>query len=175
VKRHAFDLATLLVAGTVAVVAVAFFAPSARDVALHVYVLGVGGVALALLLAFVGRVVPRARRSAFDDALDGAAPREERIADLERMEREVTLALATEYDLHRRLLPLLREAAAMRLERTGRALGPATAGRWWELLRPDRPPPEDRFAPGASASELRALLDDLELLDAPAAGRPGRM
>ena len=40
--------------------------------------------------------------------------------------------------------------------------GPETLGRWWELLRPDREPPADRFAPGISRAELRALVDDLE-------------
>jgi hypothetical protein len=163
-RRHLFDLATLVVLGTLALGAVVLAAPSARSVALHVYLLALGALALAALLAASAQAVPRAGRTAFDAALDGVPPPEERVADLERMEREVTLALATEFDLHRRLLPLLREAAAMRLERTGRGLGPETAGRWWELLRPDRPPPEDRFARGPALHELRALVDDLDAL-----------
>ena len=32
------------------------------------------------------------------------------------------------------------------------------------LLRPDRPEPPDRFAPGIKESELRALIADLEAL-----------
>ncbi len=39
---------------------------------------------------------------------------------------------------------------------------PETLGRWWELLRPDRPAPENRHAAGISPSELRALVSDLE-------------
>jgi hypothetical protein len=74
----------------------------------------------------------------------------------------VTLATATAYDLHFRLLPHLREIAQCRLERGGKTSGPDTLGRWWELLRPDRPEPEDRFAPGIKAAELRALVSDLE-------------
>jgi hypothetical protein len=167
VRRHLFDLATLVLVATLALAVVALAAPSARGVALHVYVLALGALALGALLAASGQGVPRAGRTAFDAALDGPPPAEERVTDLERMEREVTLALATEYDLHRRLLPLLREAAAMRLERVGRSLGPETAGRWWGLLRPDRPAPEDRFARGPALHELRALVDDLEALDRP--------
>jgi hypothetical protein len=163
-RRHLFDLVTLVVLATLALVVVVLAAPPARGVALHVYVLALGGLALATLLAASGQAVPRAGRTAFDAALDGPAAPAERVADLERMEREVTLALATEYDLHRRLLPLLREAAAMRLERSGRSLGPETAGRWWDLLRPDRAAPEDRFAKGPSLRELRALVDDLDAL-----------
>lgn len=171
-RRHLVDLATLVAVVTLALGVIAVAAPSARGVALHVYVLALGGLALAALLAASGQGVPRAGRTAFDAALDGPAPPDERVADLERMEREVTLALATEYDLHRRLLPLLREAATMRLERSGRSLGPETAGRWWELLRPDRPAPDDRFARGPALRELRALVDDLDAL---APGPPGRM
>ena len=76
--------------------------------------------------------------------------------------REVTLATASAYDLHYRLLPHLREIAQCRLERAGKSPGPETLGRWWELLREDRPEPEDRFAPGIKQSELRALVADLE-------------
>jgi len=172
VRRHLFDLATLVVVASLALGAVVLAAPSARGVALHVYVLALGGLALAALLAASGQDLPRAGRTAFDAALDGPAAPAERVADLERMEREVTLAVATEYDLHRRLLPLLREAAAMRLARSGRSLGPDTAGRWWPLLRPDRPAPEDRFARGPALRELRALVDDLEAL---APEPPGKM
>jgi len=78
------------------------------------------------------------------------------------MQREVTLASSSAHDLHFRLLPDLREIATARLERRGLALAPEHLGRWWELLRPDRAPPEDRFAKGISAADLRALIDDLE-------------
>ncbi len=78
------------------------------------------------------------------------------------MEREVTLGAGAAYDLHHRLLPTLREIAWARLERSGRAPGPETLGRWWELLRPDREPPSDRFGPGMKERDLRELVDDLQ-------------
>lgn len=161
-KRRALDLGALVALGTLVAAALAFAQPGIRDVVLHVYVLAVGTLVLLGLLAAVGDVAPRSRRSAFDAALAGAMPRAGGLAELERIEREVTLASASAYDLHRTLLPTLRDIAEMRLERTGRRLGPETAGRWWELLRPDRPAPEDRFAPGIAPRDLRALVDDLE-------------
>ena len=74
----------------------------------------------------------------------------------------MTLAVASDYDLHVRLLPDLREIAQCRLERTGRTPGADTLGRWWDLLRKDRPEPAERFAAGIAQSELRALVSDLE-------------
>jgi hypothetical protein len=84
------------------------------------------------------------------------------LPELEKLNREVTLATASAYDLHFRLLPHLREIAQCRLERNGHTASPETLGRWWELLRPDRPAPEDRFAPGITQADLRALIADLD-------------
>ena len=41
-----------------------------------------------------------------------------------------------------------------------RLLAPGT----WELVRPDRPRPDDAFAPGLAPKRLDAVLDDLEAL-----------
>jgi hypothetical protein len=125
----------------------------------------VGGA--VVVLAFVvppPDAVARRRRSGFDAALTAPAEQATRIPGLERMEREVTLGRASSFDLHFRLLPHLREIAAARLEREGKAPSAETLGRWWELLRPDRPAPDDRFAPGIPEDELRALVADLEKL-----------
>jgi hypothetical protein len=161
VNGRAFDavgpLALATVAGALAIV----FAPEHRSLVAHVYVLVVGAVLVRTLLGLVGDLLP-VRRSAFDDSLVPPAPPADRLSELERVQREVTLATVTAYDLHLRLLPALREIAETRLERRGRSASPETLGRWWDLLRPDRPAPEDRFAPGLTPGELRALVDDLE-------------
>jgi hypothetical protein len=81
--------------------------------------------------------------------------------EVARLQREVTLATASAYDLHFRLLPQLREIAAARLAATGRRADEESLGRWWELLRPDRPAPSDRFDKGISEADLRALVADL--------------
>ena len=90
--------------------------------------------------------------------------------ELVRTEREITLGTSSAGHLDQRLLPMLREAAAVRLasrrsidlerrpEQARRLLGDDV----WELLRPDRPPPVDRLAPGISLARLRAVVDALE-------------
>jgi hypothetical protein len=99
----------------------------------------------------------------------GAAGPDEGAGDLARLDRIVSTAMTHAGDLHLRLRPILREIAADGLHRHGvdlderpqaaRALlAPAT----WELVRPDRPRPDDQFARGLPPRELDAVLDDLE-------------
>ena len=161
-RRHLLDITVLFLIATLACGYVALAQPSERNVAIHVYVLILGGLAMLAIVATFGDALPRRRRSAFEQALVAAGRKDRAPAQVERMEREVTLGVANAYDLHRRLLPHLREIAQCRLERAGRTPGPDTLGEWWELLRPDRLEPEDRFAPGISQRDLRALVADLE-------------
>jgi hypothetical protein len=162
VRRHLLDLIVLFILSSLICGYIALAQPSLRSVTLHVYVFLLGGLLMLGIVAAAGDSVPRRQRSELDRALSEPRHREQRLADLEKAEREVTLATATAYDLHCRLLPHLREIAQCRLERTGKTSGPDTLGRWWELLRPDRPEPEDRFGPGIKPAELRALVSDLE-------------
>lgn len=161
-RRHVLDLSVLLVIATAVFGYVALAQPSDRTLAVHVYVLVVGGVAMLGIVSTFGDALPRRRRSMFDQALKGAAHPEATPEQVASLERAVTLGVSSAYDLHRRLLPQLREIAQSRLERSGRTAGPETLGPWWELLRPDRPEPEDRFASGLPEAELRALVADLE-------------
>lgn len=161
-RRHLLDLVVLFAFASLIAGYVAAAQPSVRDVTLHAYVFVVGGLLMLALVAAAGDSVPRRRTSDFDAALAEARQPDRRVPELERVEREVTLGVASAYDFHVRLLPHLREIAQARLERTGRTLSPETAGRWWELLRPDRREPDDRFAAGISQAELRALVADLE-------------
>jgi uncharacterized protein (DUF1501 family) len=161
VRRHLLDLIILFVLISLVSGYVALAQPKARDITLHAYVFLVGGLVMLGLVAAAGDAVPRRLRSELDLALSDTGRREKPLPELEKLEREVTLATASQYDLHYRLLPQLREIAQARLERAGREPGPATLGRWWELLRPDRPAPEDRFSKGITQAELRALVADL--------------
>ena len=161
-NRRLFDLIALFVAASLAMAYVATAQPGIREVALHVYVLVVGGLLMLGLIAAAGDAVPKRSKSPFDQALAERAPGQSPVREVERMEREVTLATASAYDLHTRLLPHLREIARARLEQAGHEPSPETLGRWWELLRPDRPMPDDRSAPGISQADLRALVADLE-------------
>ena len=161
-RRHLLDLIVLFVVSSVICGYVALAQPALRNVTLHIYVFLVGGLLMLGIVAAAGDSVPRRLRSELDRALSEPRHGGGRLPEVERLEREVTLATASAYDLHVRLLPHLREIAQSRLERSGKTSGPETLGRWWELLRPDRPEPEDRFAPGIKQAELRALVSDLE-------------
>jgi hypothetical protein len=89
-----------------------------------------------------------------------------------RMDREIVLGIADADHAHRRLLPLLRTAAAARLAaRYGFDLGrrPETArtllgDEVWELLRPDRPAPADRHGPGLRREQIAAVIERVESL-----------
>ena len=111
-------------------------------------------------------------RSRFDHALGQRGKRVAEASVFSGMERELELAAATADHAHRRLVPLLRAAAAARLAmRHGIELErrPDVARRLlgeqaWELLRPDRPEPPDRHAPGLRREEIAAVIAQLESL-----------
>jgi hypothetical protein len=160
-RRHLLDLIILFVFSSLVAGYVVAAQPSARNVTLHVYVFVVGALVMLGIVSAAGDAVPGRQRSELDAALNETAPRARALPELEKLEREVTLGTASAYDLHYRLLPHLRAIAQARLERSGREPGPDTLGAWWDLLRPDRPPPEDRLAKGISQADLRALVADL--------------
>jgi len=92
---------------------------------------------------------------------------------LRAMERQVGLACGSAGDLHERLCPLLRDIARDRLATAGidldrdpeaaeLAVGPDT----WELVRGDRPTPDDRHAAGVALADVRAAVDRLEQIGA---------
>lgn len=147
-------------------------APGRAELAVHVYVLALAAFGLGHLLAELRSVLPPRRPSPFDAALNARARPAQRIPELERMEREVSLGLATAFDLHYRLRPRLRGVAAELLSaRRGidldaspdaarRALGDDA----WEIVRGDREPPRERFAAGLDIASLRLAVSALERL-----------
>ncbi len=106
----------------------------------------------------------------FDTMLPRGGERRTGAPQLEELGRRLSNGSPNAYDLHHRLRPLAREIAGARLarrhgidlerrpERAQELVGPRT----WELVRPERPPPVDRFAPGWSEPELAELVDELE-------------
>jgi len=163
-RRNLIDFTVLFVIASGICAYVSLAVPGDRPLAVHVYVLVVGALLIAAVLSGLKTAVPRRRRSELKRALDAEPDSAEQVSELAKLEREVTLAVSSAYDLHVRLLPQLREIAQARLERSGRQPGPETLGRWWELLRPDRPEPSERFAPGIKEADLRALVADLDAL-----------
>lgn len=138
-------------------------APSVRSPTLHAYAFALGGAAL-LAAVKLARLRAPLERSELDAAVGRAQPPAPGVSQLERLQREVVIGCASETDFQQHLLPQLREIAAARLARSGRTPGPDTLGRWWDVLRPDREPPADRFARGIPLPQLRELVADLDRL-----------
>jgi hypothetical protein len=161
-RRHWLDVAILFVLSSGACLYVSLQVPGVRSVTVHIYLLFLGALLMLVVVSGVTAAAPRARRSDFAAALGERPEPAGPVPQLAKVEREVTLAIGNAYDLHTRLLPHLREIASARLERRGQRPGPETLGRWWELLRADRPEPTERFAPGIAEPELRELVADLE-------------
>ena len=150
----------------------AVVAPGRLELATHIYALVVACIALIAVLATLHRAYPPPQDSLVDEALERPKREEERLAELARLEREVTLGVASTYDLHFRLRPTLRETAAGLLavrrgidldrqpERARSALGEET----WQLVRADLEPPDDRLARGIEPERLARVVDALEAI-----------
>ena len=161
----------LAVPVVVALVAARMISPGRRELELDVFVLVLGGLGLAVLAAELGRLAPTAGESLVEQALEPEPPEERPIADLLRLERELSMASARQFDLHYRLRPVLRDVAAARLEQrgidldSGRPVVQELLGdELFELTAPDREPPKNRLAPGPGVEGLDRTISRLERL-----------
>jgi hypothetical protein len=140
--------------------------PIATSTILAAYVLALAAIALELVTRVLAARSSAEGRSAFEHALDRKPADRTRPPELVRMERELTLGAASAGHLHMRLLPLLREIATARLgfepERSPARARALLGDEAWELLRPDRPAPADRNAPGVTQRQLERCIDALE-------------
>jgi hypothetical protein len=92
--------------------------------------------------------------------------------ELLRMERELSLGVGSAAHASRRLLPLLRASASailgprygIELARRPEAARTLLGDDVWELLRPDRPEPEDRHGPGIPRERIEMAIARLESL-----------
>jgi hypothetical protein len=126
--------------------------------ALEILSLVLGGIVMLIVLPSAPQ---RRRRGA-------CTPGPRAPEDLERLERLVVTGRSSAGEVHLRLRPLLVQIATARLSRDGirlermpdRAqaqLGPEL----WDLVRPDRPKPEDMRGPGISLEQLAAMTERL--------------
>lgn len=166
--RDLLRAARLLVLPTLALVSVVAFLPGRVGLAARIYALVLCGVVLALALAALGRAYPAASqlrpRAGYVDRLQRAPQ------SLARLEQEAAIGIAGAFDLHHRLRPRLRGLALELLatrrrvsldgsgEEARRILGDET----WELVREDRPPPEDRLGRGLPPATLGRVVESLE-------------
>jgi hypothetical protein len=153
----------------VAALVLAFaLAGTARGIALYAYVLLLAALGVAALGSRLGATWPPTPR--FERLFP---PRDEagaRVMQLGGLVGRLAGGHPNEGELHNRLRPLVRDVAAARLasrhgvelesmpERARELVGPRT----WELVRPDREPPQDRFARGWSPRDVGELVDELE-------------
>jgi len=156
---------------TIAIGIASYFSKGLRTILLDAYLLAMGGVFLLALVRTTRAKAPAPGPSNFDRALVTMHRRPVDTGAL-ALVRELDLSTLSAFHLHARLRPLLREIASHRLLRRygvdldaeparARELVGAAA---WELVRPHRPPPDDRLAPGPPVSHLREVVAELERL-----------
>jgi hypothetical protein len=165
-RHSAFSLAV----ATIALVVLLGARPISRETILAGYAIVVAAIGMA--------AVTRAMR---ESRFDNPSPfvrqlTRERIPptrpnELIRVERDLLLGTENAGHFHSRLLPLLRGAAAARLSRHGVDLArqPEAARRLlgdevWAFVRYDREVPDDLYAAGPSAREVRRLVERIEAL-----------
>ena len=161
----------LVVLATILAATAAWLRPGDRERVLDAYLLGLGALAMVALVRATEAAVPRQLVSEFDRAAEHVDEPREPLADLARVERALGLGAERAYDLHVRLAPMLRDVAAHRLaargidlERNPDAARRALGDEAWEVARPDREPPDDRFAAGLPLATARAVVDRIERL-----------
>jgi hypothetical protein len=129
-----------------------------------------GALGAGVCLALLAVRLPAGPRL-FEERLQPRVTTQVWPAQLVRLERTVEWSGSSALDVHTRLRPVLVEIAEARLGRRGLRLdrdaaearpllGPAA----WDLVRPDRPAPPGRDAPGIRPRELDEVLDALEAL-----------
>ena len=161
-----------LAVGSTVGLAVALLAfPSDRGLAVDVYLLVLGALALAVLLRETGRLAPPLGTSELELALRRHPAPDERPPELARLEREVEMARQTTFDAYYRLRPVLREIARYRLARRGVDLDAPTRSAEhllgddaWALVRPDLPRPSHHFAAGIPLVQIERAVRSLEEL-----------
>ena len=159
----------LVVSAVAAIVALA--SSGAHALLLDVYLLCMGAVVLLALVRATREQAPAQRRSEFDQAL-AAMRRQPGDSGEPTLVRELELSTYNAFHLHARVRPVLHDIAAHRLRtrygieldaEPGRARE-LVGGHAWELVRPDRPAPQDRLTRGPALGELRLVVDELEAI-----------
>jgi hypothetical protein len=146
-----------------------FASTGIRARVLDAYLVTIGAVLMLMLIRTVRALRPAQQESRFDSALAAMRAPEAPHGGL-ALERDVELSRLSAFHFHIRLRPVLREIVAVQLRRRygveldreparAQELVPSAA---WDVVRPDRPPPEDRLAPGPSLTSLRDLVSELE-------------
>lgn len=159
----------VVVVASLAVGLAAYLSSGLRSLFLDIYLVVICAVLLLALVRATRLKAPALAPSSFERALREMNQRPGDTGE-PALVRDVDLSVLGAFHLHVRLRPVLREVAAHRLRlhygvdldtEPGRArelLGSEA----WALVRPDRPPPTDRLAPGPPLSSLAEVVTELE-------------
>jgi hypothetical protein len=167
VRRDILGAARALAVPTIVLLGLVVLAPGRLELGVRIYALIVCAAVLVVLVLALRRAFPD------ETVLREPPPRATRRVpppSLARIEHETALAVAGSFDVHYRLVPRLRALVAGLLSsrrKISLAESPDTARailgeKTWELVRPDRPAPEDRLAKGIAPRELELVVDALE-------------
>jgi len=170
VKRDVFHAVRLLLAPTLALVAIALVLPGRLQLSARVYALLVCAAALVVVLRAVRRAYPREHPLRPPAAIQSTRRRPP--PGLARLEHDAALGVAGAFHLHFRLAPRLRAIATglllarrrISLDDDPAAAHQALGDETWELVRPDRPAPEDRLGRGLPPTVLAHAVEALERL-----------
>jgi hypothetical protein len=171
VRRAFFTWLFYAALATIGLFVARMIVPGREELLLDIYVLALGGLGLLVVASVLCLVAPREQESRLEEAMESKPPEPVRIAELDRLEREVALAASRDFDLHTRLRPVLREIAGARLERRGIELDSGSprarellGDELWSLTAADREVPSDRLAPGPGLDEIERTVERLERL-----------
>ena len=156
---------------TIGLLVARMLAPGRHELALDIYVLTLGGVALLAVSSALGDVAPREDESLLEEAHGARAARAGADPGARPPRARAGAGREPDFDLHYRLRPVLREIAQSRLERRGVQLDSENprvrellGDELWALTAADREPSAYRQAPGLPLEDLERTVERLERL-----------
>ena len=161
----------VLLVVTAALALVLIFTGAALGWVVIAYVLVVAGTLLGFLVGRLRTALPVA--GSFDATLRRFGHTQSQPDPFEVFRVKLAAATGSQWSVHLRLRPIVQHIVSARLayrhdidleREPHRAASLLKGTRTWELVRPDRRPPEDSAAPGWREAELTQLLDELERL-----------
>jgi hypothetical protein len=169
VRRDLGGALRWLATPTIALGVVAGLAPGRFELALRIYALLLAAAVIVLALLALRRAFPAETALQLSESTQ---PPPLRPASLARTHNAVVLGLASSFDLHYRLVPRLRGTATgllaarrgISLEASQDAARALLGEETWDLVRPDRPAPQDRLAPGIERERLARVVGAMEAI-----------
>jgi hypothetical protein len=172
-RRHLLRPAALAVLGTLGLAAALVTRPGDSSPAFDAFALFLGALGVVVLVKALSRSFNPPTQSQLQAALRRPRTKQPRVPELERLERELDMAMESAYDSYYRLRPTLREIAAGRLARRaleldqpGRRAERVLGADLWAFVRPDLERPSNHHAEGATLAQIEGAIEALERLGA---------